>query len=134
MSSWKKIKINTNINSTGSLSVIEQDESFDFDVKRVFFVSDVEENQIRGEHAHLELKQIIFCTSGHLSLTLDDGYKSETITLEKGKHAVYVDGLVWRTMSDFSAGSTMMVLCDRIYMHDIVIRDYNEFLELVRGK
>lgn len=130
---WKKININNYADETGVLSVIEQDDSFNFDVKRVFLVSCVKDDEIRGKHAHQELKQIIFSASGTFSIKLNDGCIEEVFSLSKNGDALLVEGLVWRTMYDFSHDAVMVVLCDRVYAEDKVIRDYDAFLEASRG-
>lgn len=127
MTYWKRIKLNKHQNDSGMLTVIEHDDNFDFDVKRVFFLSNITFGSIRGEHAHKNLKQIIIAVSGSLKITLDNGTLKEEITLIAGGDGLYVDGMVWRTMRDFSPDAVMMVLCDRVYNDDVVIRDYDEF-------
>lgn len=125
--SWSLVPIQHVIDDRGCLSVIEQTVDFKFDVKRVFFVSDVTEQDTRGHHAHKELKQIIFATSGSFKIILDNGFITEEFYLEKGSNALFVDGPVWRVMSEFSNDAVMMVLCDKSYSNDIVLRDYDEF-------
>lgn len=134
MKLWKKIKIKKNIDESGVLSVIEKDEHVDFDIKRVFFVSGVSGNDSRGKHAHKELKQVILSVSGKFKLVLDNGEYKEEFILEQGGDAIYVEGPVWRTMYEFTPDATMMVLCDRIYKDDIVVRNYSEFLGLSSEK
>jgi len=132
MKKWHKVPIGHINDSRGCLSVLEQNENFNFDVKRVYFVSDVPDSLARGSHAHEELSQIIFSTSGSFKLLLDDGNLKEEFLLEKGGDGLFVEGLVWRTIDEFTENAVMMVLCDRIYKYDVVIRDYGDFLEKVQ--
>lgn len=129
MKKWHRVPVGHINDSRGCLSVLEQNDSFNFDVKRVYFVSNVPDNSERGSHAHEELSQIIFSTSGSFKLLLDDGTTKEEFLIEKGGDGVFVEGLVWRTISEFTESAVMMVLCDRIYKYDVVIRNYGEFLE-----
>ena len=61
-------------------------EFFDlpFAPKRVFTVTNVPKNEIRGQHAHYETEQIFICTNGSILVGLDDGKTKEEVILLKG--------------------------------------------------
>ena len=129
---WYSIEIDRFAEETGMLSVLEYGKHIPFAVKRVFWVGNVPSNSIaRGGHAHAELKQVIFCSNGSCNIDLENvsGAK-ETILLADTGSALYVNGPVWRTMRDFSSDCSMIVLCDREYHLDQVIRDYQKFRSL----
>ena len=129
---WYPVAINHIADVTGTLSVMEEGTSIPFDVKRVFWVGQVPDAQTtRGSHAHLELQQVIFCVTGSCDIALEsrNGFK-QSVTLEANGDGLYVNGPVWRDMSHFTPDCCMMVLCDRIYANDHVIRDYQEFKNL----
>ena len=114
---------------TGALGVVEYGRDFDFEVKRAFFVDTVKAGSIRGKHSHQELKQLVLCLKGSFLLELDTGSEKCFFALSSDRATcVYVDGRVWREMSDFSEDALMLVLCDREYKNDRVIRDYEQFL------
>lgn len=111
------------------LSVLETGRHVPFEVRRVFWLSAIAAPEvIRGAHAHKALRQVIFCTTGRCDMMLErrDGVRA-IFELTAGGDALYLDGLVWRTMTNFSPDCAMMVLCDRIYDDDVVVRDYDEF-------
>ena len=56
-------------------------EFFDlpFAPKRVFTVTNVPKNEIRGQHAHYETEQIFICTNGSILVGLDDGKTKEEV-------------------------------------------------------
>lgn len=124
---WYEIAIDHIRDARGKISIAEKGKHFDFDIRRVFFLTDVEKDQERGHHAHEDLKQIIFATSGSFVIDLDDGNEFASFKLSAGGCGLFVNGPVWRVMREFSADAVMMVLCDRIYSDDRVLRDYNEF-------
>lgn len=126
--SWFKVPLDHVQDPRGCISIVEKGRHFDFDVRRVFFLSNIESGQQRGHHAHQELQQIIFATSGSFLIDLDDGHDVETYRIEADSFGLFVNGPVWRVMRDFSPGAVMMVLCDRVYSEDKVIRNYDEFL------
>ena len=55
----KLIKLNTFLDSEGSLVPIEFDSTAPFEVKRVFYVYGVHNQNDRGEHSHHKTKQFL---------------------------------------------------------------------------
>lgn len=112
---------------TGNLGVIELGKDFNFNIKRVFFLSNIPINIERGFHSHKELKQLVLCLNGSLTITLDDGLDRNEIKMKADNSYLFIDGKVWREMKDFSDDAVMLVLCDREYFNDEVIREYEDF-------
>lgn len=112
----------------GELGVLEYVKEFDFLVKRIFFLRNIDSKSTRGGHAHKELKQIIICLSGLFEITLDNGPKKKVFKMNETNNCLYVDGKVWRDMKNFSNNAVMLVLCDREYKYDEVVRSYDDFL------
>lgn len=113
----------------GNLSVVENDISVPFDVKRTYYLYDVPGGESRGGHAHKGLHQLIVAVSGSFSVTLDDGSIKRTYTLNRPYKGLLVVPGIWRTLDDFSSGAVCMVLASEGYTEDDYIRDYNIFLE-----
>ena len=123
---WKLVDVPRFPEPTGLLSVVEIGSHFDFPVRRVFWVSHVvAPHAVRGEHAHGELKQLLFCPTGRCTIKLESkaGERAD-LTLAHDGPALLLNGSVWRSMTDFTADACMMVLCDREYALDQVIEDY----------
>lgn len=132
--SWRIDSINRFKDARGILSVAEFGTHYDFRVERIFYLSDVENDDVRGQHAHEELKQYVICVSGSFEISLDNGEIKETLVMSNDGKGLFLDGLVWREMTNFSPGTVMLVLCDRVYNDDRVIRNYCEFLAEVKEK
>lgn len=113
---------------TGELGVAEFGKEFNFYIKRTFFLRGIGANDSRGFHSHKDLKQVIICLSGSFTIKLDQGNEKQEIKMTSNNNCIYLDGKVWREMHSFSEDSIILVLCDREYEQDCVIRDYNEFL------
>lgn len=114
---------------TGTLGVMEFGRHIPFEVRRVFWVFGVPDpTLLRGDHAHEELQQVLFCARGRCLIDLQsrDG-RTETLELREHGPALYLNGPVWRTMREFSEDCSMMVLCDREYSRDKVVRNRDEF-------
>lgn len=112
----------------GNLSVVENGETFPFDVKRVYYIYDVPGGESRGAHAHKELSQVIVAVSGSFKVTLDDGNVKRTFFLNRPYQGLYVKSGMWRDLEDFSSGAICMVLASDVYKSEDYIRDYDEFL------
>lgn len=112
----------------GNLSVVENDISVPFDVKRTYYLYDVPGGESRGGHAHKGLHQLIVAVSGSFSVTLDDGSIKRTYTLNRPYQGLLVVPGIWRTLDDFSSGAVCMVLASEGYSEDDYIRSYEEFL------
>lgn len=61
MTDIKLLKLESHIDRRGDINVIEE---FPFPVKRVFWIYNVPVNEMRGGHAHKNLKQLLIAVSG----------------------------------------------------------------------
>lgn len=129
---WKFIPYTQVEEPTGVLAVMEYQKEIDFDIKRLFFLRDIKEGASRGFHSHKELKQYLFCAQGRFEIELDNGLERHAYSLDKTSSGILIDGKVWREMKSFSSDCVMVVLCDREYRFDEVVRDYGMFLENIK--
>ena len=113
----------------GNLTVVENDVTLPFDVKRVYYLYDITGGEGRGAHAHRELQQLIVAASGSFTVTLDDGLNKRSFFLNRPYQGLYVKPGMWRDLADFSSGAVAMVLASEVYDPADYIRDYDEFLK-----
>ena len=113
----------------GDITVMENDGTLPFDVKRVFYLYDVPGGSSRGAHAHREQYQLIIAASGSFQVTLDDGIIRRTFFLNRPYKGLLVYPGLWSYLDDFSSGAICMVLTSDKYTPDDYIRDYQEFLD-----
>ena len=113
----------------GNISVVENNVTVPFDVKRVYYLYDIPGGESRGAHAHKELSQLIVAASGSFSVTLDDGNVKRTFVLNRPYQGLYVVPGIWRDLYDFSSGSVCMVLASEKYDEKDYIRNYDEFIK-----
>ena len=113
----------------GDITVVENDGTLPFDVKRVYYLYDVPGGASRGAHAHKELSQLIVAASGSFQVTLDDGKVRRTFFLNRPYQGLLVRPGIWRDLDDFSSGAVCMVLASDVYKKEDYIRDYQEFLD-----
>ncbi len=113
----------------GNISVVENNLTVPFEVKRTYYLYDVPGGENRGGHAHKDLSQLIIAASGSFTVTLDDGNVKRTFMLNRPYQGLYVVPGIWRTLDDFSSGAVCLVLASHVYDENDYIRDYNDFIE-----
>ena len=117
----------------GSLIALEENHNVPFDVKRVFYIYGTRGGVSRGQHSHYKTKQLLIAVNGGCIVTLDDGRnKKETYTLNKPNVGLLQDELIWGSMHDFSHDCVLMVLADSYYDDKDYIRNYADFLKVVK--
>jgi dTDP-4-dehydrorhamnose 3,5-epimerase-like enzyme len=112
----------------GNLTFVEAQRHIPFEVKRVFYLYDVPGGESRAGHANRELEQLIIAATGSFDVVLDDGRERKTWSLRRSYYGLYVPGMVWRELENFSSGSVCLVLCSDYYDPDDYYRDYEEFV------
>lgn len=115
--------------SRGKLNVAQLDHlSQVFSIKRVFWITDVPEGTIRGEHANRECTELLVAVSGKVSLWLTDGSEEWNITLSDPNQGLYIPPMVWCKLYDFSSDATIVCMADKEYDPEQYINDYQQFL------
>ena len=117
----------------GLLSVAEAGGQIPFEIKRFFLVSDVSSAEIRGEHAHRTLYQFLVCVHGSCEVIADDGENRQSFLLGDPSVAVLLPPMVWAVQHRFSPDAVLLVLASEKYDPGEYIRDYGEFLKMVRA-
>lgn len=109
-------------------------EQVPFEVKRAYYIFDTTPGTVRGRHAHKTLRQVLICVSGACTIDceLPNGTRSSH-RLDWPTKGLLVEGLVWRTMRDFSKDAVLFVLASEHYSEDDYIRDYEAFKMAANG-
>lgn len=133
MKKYKLINFKTLGDERGSLIAIEQGHNAPFEIKRVYYIFDTKKGVERGFHAHINLKQICIAVKGSCTFVLDDGHKREEIKLDNPNQGLFIEGLIWREMKDFSEDCVLVVLASEHYDESDYITDYDKFLEKIKN-
>jgi acetyltransferase-like isoleucine patch superfamily enzyme len=132
VSGVKLIRLHHVEDMRGDLCVSEWQRDLPFTPRRVFMVYNVPDARVRGEHAHKECHQFLFCARGSLAVVVDDGHNREEYTLDQPWIGLYLPPRVWGIQYKYSADAILMVFASHAYDENDYVRDYGEFLELVR--
>lgn len=122
------IEIDKHHHEKGNISVIENNLTIPFEIKRVYYLYDIPGGESRGGHAHKDLRQLIVATSGSFNVMLDDGKVKRTFTLNRPYQGLLIVPGIWRELDDFSSGSVCLVLASHTYDVADYIRNYNKYL------
>ena len=116
----------------GQLVAIEENKDLPFDVKRVYYIYDTLPGVRRGFHAHRNLQQILLCVNGSCKIHLDNGFDTAEVLLDKPNEGLYIANDMWREMYDFTPGAVLLVLASEYYDEADYIRNYDDFIKMVR--
>ena len=133
----------------GTLSVFEGSHDVPFDIKRIYYIHGAPKGTHRGGHAHKALRQVLWCPYGSIRIRLDNGREKADVLLDSPDKGLIVEHYMWREMIWEKKDSVLCVAADSYYdesdsgcrsMDELpreaadYIRDYDEFLEAVKGK
>ena len=124
----KKIEIIKNIDSRGILTAVNQ---IPFQAKRMFLISDVPENSIRGKHYSKTSTFLYVVVKGSCRVELDNGNDKECHDLSMGEGLLFSKN-TWMVLSEFSDNAILCVLADKEYMASDYSENYEEFLRIAR--
>ncbi len=118
----------------GNLIIMDTLSHIPFEIKRVYYINNLENCiSVRGKHAHVNLEQVIFCISGSFRLGLDDGKNQQKIFMNNDSVGVKLGKMLWHTMEDFSSGCVLLVVASDYYFEKDYIRNYDDFLRIVKN-
>lgn len=111
----------------GVLVSLEGMKNVPFEIKRVYYLTQLKSDHPRGFHAHKKLIQLIICLNGSCDFILDDGKSRKTVHLNDATKGLVVKSMIWREMHNFSKDCVIMVLASELYDEGDYIRNYEEF-------
>jgi UDP-2-acetamido-3-amino-2,3-dideoxy-glucuronate N-acetyltransferase len=115
----------------GMLSAGEVGKELPFTPQRHFLVYGVPTAEVRGEHAHHELHQLLICVAGEVSVVVDDGKRRAEAKLDRPDLGLYIPPRVWGIQYRYSRDAVLLVFASDAYKGSDYIRDYDEFKRVV---
>ena len=116
----------------GSLVAADFSSDLPFVPRRVFTVFEVPTKDVRGEHAHHQCEQFLLCLAGSVSAVVDDGETRQEFRLDRPDLGLYVPSMVWGSQYNYSPDAVLLVFASHEYDADDYIRDYDDYLALVK--
>lgn len=112
----------------GNLTYAEGGIQVPFEIKRVFYLSDVPQGKTRSGHSHKRCFQLIAAVTGSFDLVLDDGHARTRMVLNTSDQAVLIPPGIWRDLENFSPGAVCLVLASEPFDEGDYCRSYSDFL------
>ncbi|MGL5779075.1 sugar 3,4-ketoisomerase [Cetobacterium sp.] len=125
----KQLNIKKIEDISGSLSFFEKGNEIDFDIKRIYFIYEFNQNNKRGFHAHKNLKQVIWCPFGEIEIKFRKGKNVIKYTLDSPTKILVVNRGYWREFISLKPNSILCVGASDIYNEADYIRDYDKYLK-----
>ena len=130
----KEFSLKTFWEPDGKLTPIELDRDIPFEVKRMFYVYDVHDQNDRGKHSHHKTKQILIAVSGGVTVVCDDGMGGvREWELRTPWNALYIPEMIWDEQIYNSKDSILLVLSNTNYDPSDYIEDYEMFRRVKNG-
>lgn len=110
----------------GSLTVLE--ENIPFDIKRVFYIYDVD-NSVRGNHRHHKTIQAAICIKGSCIIKNDDGNELKEYLLDSPNKCLLLYPQDYHSMSSFTKDAILLVLAsEKFDPKDYIYEPYRNSL------
>ena len=118
----------------GSLVACEYQKNCPFDIKRIFYIFDTKPGVARGAHANRNSEFLLIAINGSCKVKIDDGTKTEIVSLDSPSKGLYLDKMLWKEMYNFSYNAMLLVLASTLYDETEYIRNYNDYVKEVSKK
>ena len=116
----------------GGLVALESGNEIPFEIKRVYYIFNLDSQVERGFHAHKELRQVAVVICGSCEILMDDGSSQEVILLDSPFKGLIVDKMIWHEMRSFSKDCVLLVMASDLYDEKDYIRNYDDFIQLAK--
>jgi hypothetical protein len=111
----------------GRINFLETGKGLPFRPQRLFWLHHIAPGQWRGRHGHRESELVLVAIHGGCQVHLDDGKVKERVGLDDPAKALYLGPWVWHELTDFAAGSAVLVVASTLYDEAEYLRDYEVF-------
>ncbi len=127
MKNVKTIRFKVNDDKWGRLVPIEGNDTVPFDIKRVYYIYDVNEEKRRGFHSHKKLEQVLICVHGSIKILVKTPKEEKVFVLDNPNKGLYIGNNVWREMFDWENEAVLLVLASEHYDESDYIRNYEDY-------
>ena len=124
----EKLKFKSFDEDRGSLVPIEFN-TLPFVPKRLFYVTSVPKDEERGNHAHIEAKQLLICIKGVIGVSLLYKDIGSYLILNKNE-GVYIPNGFWDAQDFLTGDDVLLVLCSTNYDKSDYIEDIDSYFQL----
>lgn len=122
------IDVPTFTDERGAISVM--DKELPFQVRRVFWLHNIQEGKDRGAHALLDSNEIMVAVHGSFVVDLDDTVNQTSILLDSPDKGLIIRPGVWFRTHSYKGDGVSLILAEEEYARDKYTYDYEEYKKL----
>lgn len=124
------IDLHPNSDARGSLTAVEGAQTIPFEIKRVFYLTDVVAD--RAGHAHRDTHQFVIGVAGRFTVEVSDGHQTSSFPIQGSDRGLYLPPMVFVRLLDFSPGAVLLALASTHYDPSKSIRSWEDFLRVAK--
>lgn len=133
LADMREIRFPSFVEGSGTLVALEGEVDVPFPIVRVFTISGMAADSVRGRHALFACRQVIVCLHGVCDVHCDDGREARTVRLDAPNLALDLPPGIWRELTGRTDDTAVMVLCDHAYDATDYVNEIDEFRRLKAG-
>ena len=118
----------------GNIAVTENSATAPIQVRRVYYIYAGQAGAERGGHSHHNATEIVIALSGSFDVTVDDGYRTRRVTLNRPSQGLLLATGIWLSHIHSSSGAVCLVLASEKFDEADYVRDYDTFKQLTSNK
>lgn len=126
----KEIHIKCHEDSRGLLFPLEFAD-LPIKINRIFYVTDVKDQSVRGEHSHYKTKQILICLKGECLVRCKDGKEVKEWSLKSPSTGLFIPNMIWDEQIYSTPDTILLVLSDTSYDKSDYIEDWDEYCNIM---
>jgi dTDP-4-dehydrorhamnose 3,5-epimerase-like enzyme len=92
---------------------------------RMFYVKDVPQGTIRGQHGHFKCRQYYICMAGLIVVKIHRSAAMYDMVILKPGHGLYIPEMLWTSEEFCTEGTMLQVLCSEPYDKEDYFTDKN---------
>lgn len=123
------LKFKDIISKYGNLVPVEGKFDIPFDIKRIFYIYNVDSNLTRGHHAHRKIQQVLICVHGSVKVKCKTPTEECVYELTDPSEGLYIGPMVWGEQFDYSNDAVLLVLTSDYFDESEYIRNYDIYVE-----
>jgi WxcM-like, C-terminal len=109
----KLIELTTHENEKGKLTVFEK--VIGADIKRVFYIHDVDGDEVRGNHGLKTTTNVLICLAGSCRIRVKNKESEQVFYLAQRDKCLILEPGDWHQMDNFTADAILLVISDSYY-------------------
>lgn len=132
MKHFQKFELKTFTNRGYALTAIELKDLVPFEVKRVYFLTNIPSGATAGNHCHKVEEEVFVMQQGSCVAIIDRGQGKEEMPMKTGD-ALYIPAWCWHGFKSFSPDSVLMALSSTNYgaSREDYVEDYEVYKNMV---